>query len=333
MSQPLHMSLLDFKATLKKPAQWALSAGVLTAMITLFMPNHYKSEAKLLPADPNASGATVGLAAAAAAIGVGIGGAGGSDANFVDIMNSRWLMEQLLDPNVELHYRTRAWRFGPEHPETGSLYAYLNEENMDRAVKALDKIMDATKDLKSNVITLSVETKSPELSQLIVIRTTDLLNQFVVQNTRTRGTEKAAFAEARLADARHEMDQAEEAFRAFLEVNRNYLVSGDPATRLKGARLESELSLRRQLVTTLAMNREQSLLDAKNDIPILNVLDSGNLPIEKSKPKRSVIVMLTTLFVGVISWTWWNRAWARFSLQTFVAGTRARRSSMSRQTT
>jgi hypothetical protein len=185
---------------------------------------------------------------------------------------------------------------------------------MDRAVRTLDGILNATKDLKSNVITLSAETTSPDLSQAIVHRATDLLNQFVVQHSRTRGTEKAAFAEARLADARHEMDLAEGTFKSFLEGNRNYQTSADPAVRLRGARLEAELNLRRQLVSTLALNREQSLLDAKNDVPILNVLDAGNLPIEKSKPARSIIVLLVTFLVSLGSWTWLNRDWVKARL-------------------
>ena len=310
--RPEASPILDFKASLKRPAKLALIVGVITAVMSLFMPNYYKSEAKLLPVDSSSSDAMGNLAAAAAAFGVGIGASGGSDANFVDILNSRWLAKRVLDSEFVFHART--WRFGADQPNRETLYAYLHPANMDRAVKTLDGILNVTKDLKSNVITLSAETKSPELSQAIVRRATDLLNQFVVQNSRTRGSEKANFAEQRLSDARNKMDQAETTFRDFLESNRNYQTSGDPAVRLKGARLEAELNLRRQLVTTLAINHEQALLDAKNDIPILNVLDAGNLPIEKSKPVRSRIVLLIVFLVGFGVWGWENRAWLRTRL-------------------
>ena len=185
---------------------------------------------------------------------------------------------------------------------------------MDRAVKKVGEVLSATRDLKSKVITISAETKSPELSQQVVQRAGKLLETFLQEKGRTRGGAKALFAEARLAEARGEMDQAEEAFRRFLEGNRNYQTSGDPAVRLKGTRLETELRLRQQLVSTLAMNREQALLEEKNDIPILNVLDPGNLPIEKSKPARSVIVLLVTLLVGAGGWAWLNREWVRARL-------------------
>ena len=304
---------LDLRASLKKPVQWALAAGLLTALITLFMPNYYRSEARLLPVETKGIGGNLGgLASAAAAFGVSVPGGDGNDANFVDVLNSRWLKEQLLQ--TEFLYHARAWRFGAERLEKGTLYTYVDEKNMDRAVKELGTILSASRDLKSKVITLSAETKSPELSQLIVQRAEKLLEVFLQEKGRTRGGAKAAFAEARLKDSRREMDEAEDAFRHFLEGNRNFQTSADPSVRLKGSRLETELRLRQQLVTAIAMNREQALLEEKNDIPILNVLDSGNLPIDKSKPSRSIIVLLVTLLTALGSWTWLNRDWVKAHL-------------------
>jgi len=313
MPNPTEPPVLDLKASLKKPLQWAFAAGVLTAVITLFLPNYYRSEARLLPVESKGLGGGLGgLATAAAAFGVSVPGGEGNDANFVDVLNSRWLKEQLLQ--TEFQYHARSWRFGAERLEKGTLYDYVDEKNMDRAVKKVGEVLSAARDLKSKVITLSAETKSPELSQQVVQRAGKLLETFLQEKGHTRGGAKALFAEARLAEARGEMDQAEEAFRRFLEGNRNYQTSGDPAVRLRGTRLENELRLRQQLVTTLAMNREQALLEEKNDIPILNMLDPGNLPIEKSKPARSIVVLLATLLVAAGGWTWLNREWVRARL-------------------
>jgi uncharacterized protein involved in exopolysaccharide biosynthesis len=178
---------------------------------------------------------------------------------------------------------------------------------MDRAVKELGTVLSASRDLKSQVISISAETRSPELSQLIVRRAGKLLEVFLQEKGRTRGGAKAAFAEARLAEARREMDEAEDALRRFLEGNRNFQTSGDPAVRLKGTRLETELRLRQQLVTSIAMNREQALLEEKNDIPILNVLDAGNLPIDKSRPARSSFVLGVMVLVASGFFAWDHR--------------------------
>ena len=310
MSKPLEVPTLHLMASLKRPLQWAITAGLLTAVVTLFMPNYYRSEARLLPVESKGVGGNLGgLASAAAAFGVSVPGGDSSDANFVDVLNSRWLREQLL--NTEFQYHARSWRFGAEKAEKKTLYGYLEAKNMDRALKEVGMTLSASRDLKSKVISITAETTSPELSQLIVQQTAKLLETFNREKGRTRGGAKAAFAEARLAEGRKEMDEAEDAFRRFLEANRNYQTSGDPAVRLRGTRFETELRLRQQLVTSMAMNREQALLEEKNDIPILNVLDPGNLPIDKSKPARSMMVLMAMMLAGAASWIWLSREWVR----------------------
>jgi len=190
----------------------------------------------------------------------------------------------------------------------------LNAKNSDSAVMRVQMMLSVTKDPKSKIIAVSTETKSPQLSQQIVQQAALLLENFVQQKGHTRGGAKATFAEARLKESREEMAQAEEEFRRFLNSNRNFNTSGDPSVRLLGARLEAELRLRQQLVATLAMNREQALLEEKNDIPILNVLDAPSLPVLKSRPARALIVLLSMLLSTFGAWSWLNRNWIKHRL-------------------
>jgi len=305
----VNLQLPPWALGLKRPLQIGLAAACVTAVVSLFMPNYYKSEARILPVETKSAGGLGNLAAAAAAFGVGVPGADGGDANFVDILNSRWMRESLL--KSQFTFKERSWRFGTEKMRTQTLYDYLKVKNLDQGVRAVGAMLSASRDLKSKVLTLSVETRSPELSQQIAQRVAKLLETFVQEKGRTRGGYKAAFAEARLKEARDEMASAEEDFRRFLDGNRNYLASADPSVRIRGARLEAELKLRQQLVMTLAMNREQALMEEKNDIPILNVLDPGNLPVDKSRPARSSIVLLAFFLVSAGSWAWQNREWIK----------------------
>lgn len=292
--------------SLKWPFGLALLAGFLTALYSLTLPDYYRSEARLLPVESKAVGGNLGgLASAAAAFGVSVPGSEGSDANFVDILNSRWLREKLLQSTFQFHERT--WRFGPAISQSKTLFNYLEARNLDQGIVKLAPLLAVSRDPKSKVITLSAETTSPELSQLMVGETLNLLEIFNREKGRTRGGAKVLFAEARLHEARKEMDEAEDAFRRFLEANRNYLSSSDPATRLRGIRLETELRLRQQLVSSISMTREQSLMEEKNDMPILNLLDASNLPFDKSRPSRANMVVWASFFTGLCSWAWLNR--------------------------
>lgn len=298
---------------LKRPLQIGLVAAVLTAAVSLFLPNYYRSEARVLPVEAKGIGGGLSnLVGAAAAFGVSLPGGDSSDANFVDILQSRWLREKLLD--TEFTFKVRTWRFGAERDRREKLSVYLDADNTDRALKALAPMLSVSRDLKSKVILLTAETKSPSLSQQITRRSLELLEEFIQQKGRTRGGAKAAFAKARLEEARSEQAKAEALFQRFLETDRNYQVSPDPSVRIKGTRLEAELRLRMQLVATLALSFEQALIEEKNDVPILNVLDGGNLPLEKSRPKRSVFVGLAFLLASAGVWAYGNRAWIRSHL-------------------
>jgi uncharacterized protein involved in exopolysaccharide biosynthesis len=293
---------MDFTGMLRRFQQkWfsiflgPLKAGAIVAflavIIALLVPNRFKSTARLLPLEAKSVGGLGSLANAAAAFGLNIPGNEGSDTNFIDIINSRTLRVELLQ--TEFTFHQSQWAFGPLVERRQTLYDYVHQKNMDRAVKALDKHVAAYRDLKTKVLTVEVETGSADLSAQVAQKATDYLEGFLLNRNQSRGGFKASFAEKRLAAARLESQKAEETLRAFLDRNRNYQVSQDPTVRLEGMRLEADMKLHQQLIMTLAVNREQALLEEKNDVPILNVLDPPSQPIDKSWPPRSMLVLMS----------------------------------------
>ena len=295
--------MFDWFRGLKDALRLGISAALLVASVSLFLPNYFRSQARILPIEGKGIAGGLGnLASAAAAFGVNVPGGDGNDANFIDILKSRWMGERLLQS--EFKFKLRDWRFGAEKEKVETLYDYIDKKNVDRALLKLNSMMSCSRDLKSKVIDISVETKSPELSQQVAQLSIRLLEQFVQEKGRTRGGAKALFADARLKESREEMAKSEDELRAFLENNRNFVTSVDPAVRLRGLRLETELKLHQQVMATLALNREQALMEEKNDIPIINLLDPANLPIEKSRPTRAIMVAgaFFLVFAGALAW-------------------------------
>ena len=75
-------------SVLKRPLQIGLAVAVLVSAGSVFLPNYYCSEVRILPVETKGTGGLGGLAATAAAFGLNIGGGDSSDANFVDMLNS-----------------------------------------------------------------------------------------------------------------------------------------------------------------------------------------------------------------------------------------------------
>ena len=291
----------------------ALAVGLLVAVYSMFMPLYFRSEAKLLPFDNKSAGSLGGIAATAAALGLGAPGQDGPEATYPDILASRWMCLGLLDSRYTYTMRgiplfQRKWQ------ETKTLREYLAAPNEDQAVRELGDLLTVQRDIKTRSLTLAAETRSPELSRQVVNRALELLGQFLLEKNQTRGKTKVSFILARLDEAKRELTAKEASFRAFLEVNRNFAVSADPGIRLGGARLEADLQLQRQVLTTLALNKEQAMLEEKNDMPLLNILDAGYTPIERSRPARARLVITGFLvaFAGILGWR--RRVWIQQGL-------------------
>lgn len=305
-SSPLPPRLAERLGT---PLRAGLLCGFAMACLSLLAPNQYRSEARLLPASARNASSLSSLLTAAAAFGVNLPSAEGGDANYEDILQSHGLRERLLA--TSFRFRTRIAHVGPWRERQETLAQFLDEANPDRSLRRLNDMMRVNRDLKTKLVTVTVETPSPELSQQIAQKAIEYLEAFLLQKGQRSGESKAGFAARALKEAQEAERQAESAFRTFLEGNRFYAASLDPETRLRGARLEADLRLKNQLTVMHTLAHEQALLEEKNDVPSLNILDRGNLPYEKSRPTRSVWVLLAALLGGAATWGWQHRTWIR----------------------
>jgi len=296
----------------KMPFQAALVAAFLGGACTLMMRNHYVSEARILPADSKGLGGLGGLSAAAAGMGLNIGGGDGQEANFGEILNSRWVAEQLLGQDFSYSINNPFLR--TEMQFRGSLYSILKCPNLDVGVGIIHHWLYIDQDPKTRILTVSAETESQQLSQELVNRAISLLATYIKTRNQTRGGAKAVFALARVKEATEELHTSEAKLIEFMDRNHNFRASSDPKVLLAGTMLENDLRLKQQILNTNCINREQALMEEKNDIPVLNVLDRGNYPFVKAGPPRAKIVLCTFLIVFLAAIALSQREWLKAHL-------------------
>jgi uncharacterized protein involved in exopolysaccharide biosynthesis len=292
--------------TLKKALAWGLAAGLLTAGYTLTMPNQYTSEILVLPS--NNGGSPLSALASAAGM-LGVGGLGKTDdAYYPDILTSRWLAGKLLDSTY--HFTYKGWYFGAPQHRVQTIAAFLKADTPQKRESALETVQDwltATSDIKTGVLHIKVEAPSPELAQELTDRAADLLDEALKTRVQGGGSAKAAYAKARLAQAKEEVDRARQTLVSYAEAHRNLDQSPDPAVRAQGQALMAELALRQQIATNVALGYEQAELEARNNVPVLSRLSDAYLPAQKTKPRRSTMVLAAFFAVSAGLWLWLNR--------------------------
>jgi uncharacterized protein involved in exopolysaccharide biosynthesis len=133
------------------------------------------------------------------------------------------------------------------------------------------------------------------------------LDDWNVNQRRSSAGETMDFVSKRLEEKLRDLEIAEENLRAFQAKNRNFATSNDPDILMEQARHTRTVEVQTRLYMALLNEYQQARLEAARDIPVVQVLDRGSVPQEKSAPKRSYYVLgafFGSLFFSLLLSAW-----------------------------
>jgi uncharacterized protein involved in exopolysaccharide biosynthesis len=290
----------------KKMTYIVVSVSMLaTLAICLLINNKYTSTASILPTGPSGLSSELKDLAAGSLGALGLGASGeapeNSSALFPNVLNSRLISEKILRRNYSFYFKSK--------PMSMTLEEYLDQANLDRELECLNKIVGISADKKTGVITLSVTTHYPELSAAVVHAYLEELDDYNIHHRQSSASENEKFTAKRLLQIKSELAATEDTLRSFKQANMNYMVSSDPMLQLELSRLQREVDLKASLYLTMAQQNEMAKVDAVKDIPVVQVLDRGAVPVEKSSPQRSIYLigaLLGSLFFSILLSLWYD---------------------------
>jgi uncharacterized protein involved in exopolysaccharide biosynthesis len=272
-------------------------AGLVMASILaviLLLPRSYTSSASFVPQttrNPTGSGGGI-----AAQLGLSMLTADPtqSPSFYVDLLASRGI----LDSTVSTRYRVAT----DSGVVTATLVDLLKakgrtpELRKHAAIRKLGRLVHADPSLKTGVVSLSVRTNDPQLSQQVADRMLQLLNAFNLRRRRTQASEERRFAEERLAQVGSELRVAEDRLQMFLQRNRVY--ENSPQLRFEEDRLRREVNMRQELYTTVAQAHEQARMDEVRDTPLITLVEQPNVP-ARPDPRGLVKWLAVGLVLGL----------------------------------
>jgi uncharacterized protein involved in exopolysaccharide biosynthesis len=178
---------------------------VLSALITLFIPNMYQSTARLMPPDEN-DGSVAKLAMLFGQGGGGLGALAGdalglknSGALFVGVLQSRTVKDDLIRRfDLRKVYGDRLW----------------NDARSDLAAKTA-----ISEDRKSGIITVEVSDRNPRQAAAMTQEYIQELNRVVAQMNTTSAHRERVFLQGRLTQVKADLESAEKDFSEFASKN------------------------------------------------------------------------------------------------------------------
>jgi uncharacterized protein involved in exopolysaccharide biosynthesis len=273
----------------------ALCFGVVAAIVLLLQRPVYTAESTFTPETSASSGlpsSLAGLAGLAGQLGVGTTAASVSPEFFAELVHSRELLRAVLateftDPEAKDRKRPLL--------DLMDVRGKTPEERLQKGARRLTARTEAVVDKPTGIVTLEVEMNHPQLAADVANRMVALLNQFNLERRQSQSHEQRRFTEERLREAEEELRGAERAQLRFLQTNRQYI--GSPLLEFQAAQLERTVQVRQEVFLTLTKSHEEARIAEVRDTPVLTVIDSAVTPFRRSRPKRTLGVLIA-LVVG-----------------------------------
>jgi len=293
----LELMLSIIKRTLKHKVLavlvFVLIVGV-AFVVALLSPPFYQTESKIIY---QTSGGSQGGGLGALAVLAGVSTSKGDDPSaylqdiilsnnmLKSVLSEKWKVSKALpDTSAPVDLQT-LWKIKPDTTEEN--WQMKLEYGMLSALKN-GKYIVFFQDKKSGVITLTTEFQDPQVSFDINNFIYNQLSDILKNKMHFKASENRKFTEERLLEIKDNLKEAEDNLRRFRQRNR---LRVDPADELEDARLQREVLMNQEIMIQLQKQYEIAKIDEARDIPVLDVIDLPMKPIEKSKPKRKMIVL------------------------------------------
>lgn len=169
------------------------------------------------------------------------------------------------------------------------------------AVKTLRERISASIDQRSGVISISAEFPDRRVAAQIAQYAVEYLTDYITEYRIQKVQKDLEFVKERYEEKKQEFHQAQLALARFRDANRN-IVSA--AAQTEEQRLQDQYNLAFNVYNGLAQQLEQARIKVQEETPVIKVLEPVSVPVERSKPKRGM-VMVVSVFLGVILGMGW----------------------------
>lgn len=148
---------------------------------------------------------------------------------------------------------------------------------------------------KNGYITLSATMPGALAAAQVAARVQALLQDYITRYKVQKAQADLDFIEERYREVRAEFEEKQHALARFQDANRDI---SSALARIREATLTNEYDLAFTIYSEIASQREQAGIKVKEDTPIFTVVEPVSVPVEKSAPRRALI-LAASLFIGI----------------------------------
>ncbi|WP_289054458.1 Wzz/FepE/Etk N-terminal domain-containing protein [Carboxylicivirga marina] len=181
-----------------------------------------------------------------------------------------------------------------ELPDYGVLN--LSEEEL-RAMAAVEEVIKIEVDNKTGLISVSAEVVEPVLVAQLVHKAVELLQNYVIRYKTKQAREHLEFIQGQYNKKKDAYEQAQRALYEYKDQHRNMV---SERVNLEFQRLSDEYEMSSTVFKGLAQQLEQAKIAVNEQTPAFTILEPAKVPIEKSAPKKKIILVVSVFLGGFV---------------------------------
>jgi len=200
-----------------------------------------------------------------------------------------WTLMEIIRKNEEIQVDTTIL----------STVYHLNKKQF-KTIKWLNNRIKTGIDQKTNIITITAEFPDPIVSAQIAQYTVDYLKEYIIQYRIEKAQKILDFIQERFNEKKVEFFEAQKALAYFRDANTNII---SESVKSEEQKLQDNYNLAYGVYNSLAQQLESSRIKVQEKMPVMKILEPVQIPVEKSRPRTSVILIISLLlgiFLSVV---------------------------------
>lgn len=214
------------------------------------------------------------------------------------------LLQTIKKYSIGLPFVILKWIKGEKTQASGSkttnnLIALSEEEEEIR--KLLDESIQLEVNDKDGYLSLSVKSFDAELAAQIAQKALSMLQKHITQLKIEKTSAQLDFIQERYNENKRIFEGAQNKLADFQDKNKNVTTAHALTEKEK---LQREYQLSYNVFSELAQQLEQAKIQVKEDTPVFSIIKPVSVPSKKSKPQRSIMLIIWTFFGGAVGIGW-----------------------------
>jgi uncharacterized protein involved in exopolysaccharide biosynthesis len=261
--------------------------------VLFFVKPVYTSTAKIMSS--SSGGGMSQAAGLAAQFGIAMP-TGQSEPKWVypEIIKSRTLARSMLKRKFDTNefgpqkYLLQILTYGNDDPQVGLDILEIN------AVNNFLGMIDISEDLKTSILTLSINASEPNFAAEVNLALIEELDAHQRKYNKAKTSDTKQFIEERIIAIEKELMSSEEDLKVFMDRNRR--IENSPALQLEQQRFGREVTVLTGVFTTLKQQLETTKIEEVKESDYVVILDAPEAPLQRSKPNKKAMVILAGIF-------------------------------------